>query len=57
MEELAPSQLGAFHLADVGSASNGRLKLRHHEPMYLRKLLIGLICLSFAQVVLTLTSA
>jgi Tfp pilus assembly protein PilN len=45
-------------LADVGSASNGRLKLRHDEQMYLRKLLIGLICLPlFAQGGLTLTPA
>ena len=45
-------------MADVGSASNGRLKFRHDEPMYLRKLLIGLICLPlFAQGGLTLTSA
>jgi len=45
-------------LADVGKASHGRLKLRHDEPMYLRKLLIGLICLPlFAQGGLTLTSA
>ena len=48
----------SFHLPDVGKASHGRLKLRHDEPMYLRKLLIGLICLPlFAQGGLTLTSA
>jgi hypothetical protein len=42
----------------LAARSYGRLKLRHDEPMYLRKLLIGLICLPlFARGGLTLTPA